>query len=80
MAVRAHSTRTPLLPLTGARPPLLPQGPSRQVGPVTRAISVMRAADPDSAIAAIREGLDEFFDGIDLTVDFDAPNSGEVRA
>ncbi|WP_419830627.1 hypothetical protein [Methylobacterium sp.] len=62
MASHAHSTRTPLLPQSGNPRPLLGQGLGRQLGPVTRAIRAMRAADPtDQAIAAIQEGLDRFF-------------------
>lgn len=47
MATRAHSTRTPLLPLSGARPPLLREGSGRQPGPVTLAVRTMRAAHLD---------------------------------
>lgn len=52
MATHAYSTRTPLLPVTEAPRRLLREGPSRQFGPVTLAIAAMRAADPDTAVAA----------------------------
>lgn len=65
MATHAHSTRTPLLPLTRSAQPLLGQGRGRQPGPVTQAIHAMRAAEPlppaDAAIEAIREGLIRYF-------------------
>ncbi|WP_267424923.1 hypothetical protein [Methylobacterium sp. GC_Met_2] len=62
MATHAHSTRTPLLPLSRSAPPLLGQGLGRQSGPVTQAIRAMRAADPaNQAIAAIQDGLDRHF-------------------
>ena len=72
MATHAHSTRTPLLPLSRSAQPLLGQGLGRQSGPVTQAIRAMRAAEPlppaDAAIEAIREGLIRYFvedDGAD---------------
>lgn len=72
MATHAHSTRTPLLPLSRGPQSLLGQGLGRQSGPVTQAIRAMRAAEPlppaDAAIEAIREGLIRYFvedDGAD---------------
>ena len=60
MATHAHSTRTPLLPLAGPLPPLLGRGSGRQPGPVTRAIAIMREADPDLArIRALRRAIAE---------------------
>lgn len=56
MATRAHSTRTPLLPRAGARPPLLGQGSGKQPGPVTLALQAMQAADPDR-IRALRKRI-----------------------
>ena len=47
MASHAHSTRTPLLPLSRSAPPLLGRGLGRQSGPVTIALAAMQAADPD---------------------------------
>ncbi|MGU3665050.1 hypothetical protein ACLBX9_12790 [Methylobacterium sp. A49B] len=47
MATHAHSTRTPLLRLSGSPQPLLGQGLGRQPGPVTIALAAMQAADPD---------------------------------
>ena len=47
MASQAHSTRTPLLPLSRSPQPLLGQGLGRQSGPVTIALAVMQDADPD---------------------------------
>ena len=47
MAIHAHSTRTPLLPLSRSPQLLLGQGLGRQPGPVTIAIAAMQAADPD---------------------------------
>lgn len=65
MATHAHSTRTPLLPLSCTPQPLLGQGLGRQSAPVTEAIRAMRAAEPlpsaDAAIEAIREGLIRYF-------------------
>ncbi|UGB25574.1 hypothetical protein LPC10_22225 [Methylorubrum sp. B1-46] len=62
MADQAHSTPAPKIIASG--------------GPVSAAITAGRGeCDP---IAAIREGLEEFFAGIDLSVDFDAPVSGEA--
>lgn len=49
MATHAYSTRMPLLPVTDAPRRLLREGPTRQFGPVTNAIAVMRAADPAAA-------------------------------
>ncbi|WP_267356482.1 MULTISPECIES: hypothetical protein [unclassified Methylobacterium] len=72
MATHAHSTRTPLLPLSSNPRSLLGQGLGGQAGPVTQAIRVMRADEPfppaDAAIEAIREGLIRYFveeDGAD---------------
>ena len=65
MATHAHSTRTPLLPISRSPQPLLGQGLGRQSGPVTQAIRAMRAAEPlppaDAVIEAIREGLIRYF-------------------
>lgn len=67
MATRAHSTRTPLLRLSGnkglsrfAQPDRSPQsllglGLGRQPGPVTIALAAMYAADPDLDRQRIRE-------------------------
>ena len=52
MANHAHSTRTPLLPPAGAQSALLPRGAGRQLGPVTSAIAIMRAADPTAGQSA----------------------------
>ena len=58
MATHAHSTRTPLLPLSG----------SPQPGPVTQALRAMRAADcADVAIEAIEDGLNQHFDEADAS-------------
>lgn len=62
MADHAHSTPAPKIIASG--------------GPVSAAITAGRGeCDP---ITAIREGLEEFFTSLGLTVDFDAPVSGEV--
>lgn len=62
MASHAHSTRTPLLPLSRSPQPLLGQGLGRQLGPVSRAIRACRETDPaDQAIADIQIGLASFF-------------------
>jgi hypothetical protein len=53
MATRAHSTRTPLLRLSGSTQPLLGLGLGRQPGPVTLAIRAMRAADEDANLAPV---------------------------
>lgn len=55
MATQAHSTRTPLLPLSRSPQPLLGQGLGRQSGPVTVAIAAMRSADPDLDRQRVRE-------------------------
>lgn len=62
MASHAHSTRTPLLPLSRSPQPLLGQGLGRQSGPVSRAIRACRETDPaDQAIAEIQIGLASYF-------------------
>ena len=58
MATHAHSTRTPLLPLSG----------SSQPGPVTKAIRAMRVTEPaDQAIAVIEDGLTRHFVAADAS-------------
>jgi hypothetical protein len=47
MATHAHSTRTPLLRLSGSPQPLLGLRLRRQPGPITIALAAMQAADPD---------------------------------
>ena len=53
MATHAHSTRTPLLPLSRSPQPLLGQGLGRQSGPVTQAIRAMRA--PSCHLHGVRQ-------------------------
>ncbi len=72
MASRAYSTRLPLLPAGLVAGRLLRPGPSRTAGPVTNAIAAMRAADTEpapttteaGALAALRQGLEDYFAGI----------------
>ncbi|WP_267422817.1 hypothetical protein [Methylobacterium sp. GC_Met_2] len=64
-----------LLPATRQRSPLLRQGPSRQLGPVSVAIQVMREAEPDpvdAILQAIQDALDRYFAEAGIKVDLDA--------